>query len=200
MSVTYSPPYDSPIEDAFAYHFAKYANENVQFDCQVPVQTICGLFVIDFVAHAPNIGRIAIECDGKDFHDESRDEWRDAMILGAKAVDTIYRVRGSDIAHHIDDILFCLSRLEPGIASKRGEINLNALASYEVKELSLNQDHDLYHLYYKDEEQEGALLLEIRRQRIPVGQRRFWQSAYRHAVSVGGGDLDEVIRGFRQCI
>lgn len=200
MPVTYSPPYNSPIEDAFAYHFSKYANEEVRLDRQVSVQTICGLFVLDFVAQAPSIGCVAIECDGKDFHNESRDEWRNAMILGTNSVNAIYRIRGSDITYHINDILYALSRLEPGIASTRGEINLSTLASQEAKAASLTQDNELYRLNYREEGESGSLRLEVRRQRIPLGQRRFWQTAYQYALSVGGGNLDEIISNFRHCI
>lgn len=47
--------------------------------------------------------RIGIECDGKKFHNASRDEWRDAMILGGEHLDVIYRLRGSDINFYIED-------------------------------------------------------------------------------------------------
>lgn len=192
------PPYGSPLEDSFAYHLEKYVGDNVQIDSQVPSETICGLFIMDFVAHSPRIGRIGIECDGKEFHNESRDEWRDAMILGTAAVDVIYRIRGRDIAHHINDVLYCIAQLEPGLCSERGETNLRTLASSEARKLALTKDEDLYRLDYTQDEKEGALFLETRRRRVPQGQRRFWQSAYKHALSVGGGKLDDVIQSFRQ--
>lgn len=200
MSVTYQPPYDSPIEDAFAYHFAKYANDDVQLACQVPITTICGLFIIDFVVQSPKIGRIAIECDGKAFHKESRDEWRDAMILGSKAVDVVYRIRGCDIVHHIDDVLYCLSRLELGVFSKRGEVNLTLLASNEAKKLYLSKKEDLHGIHYENEWETGSLRIETRRSHIPEGQRRFWKKAYEFALSIGGGNIDEVIDSYRQSI
>jgi len=199
MPFNSSPPYDSPLEDTFAYHLAKYAGDDIQIDSQVPANTICRLFLMDFVAHSPRIGRIGIECDGKEFHNDSRDEWRDAMILGTNTVDVIYRVRGSDITHHINDVLYCLAQLEPGLCSERGEINLRTLASSEARKLFLTKDEDLYHVHYTQDEKEGSLFLETRRLRIPQGQRRFWQSAYKHALSVGGGNLDDVILSYRQC-
>lgn len=79
----YQPPYDSPIEDAFAYYFVmKYAAEDVDLTTQVEASTICGKFRLDFVLCAREGFRAGVECDGKDFHNPSRDEWRDAMILG----------------------------------------------------------------------------------------------------------------------
>lgn len=199
MSVEYSPPYDSPIEDLFVWNFAKYAHEDVQLKCQVPVNTICGLFVIDFVAYSPKIGRIAFECDGKEFHSASRDEWRDAMILGKEAVDVIYRLRGCDIYYHINDLLFLISQLEPSITSERGEINLHILASYEMKKISIDRAKDYYNVLYKESSiQMDSLRLETRRRFFPKNERRFWHDAYRYAVSIGGGSLDDVMRSHRK--
>jgi len=75
----YDPPYESPLEDLFAWNAVKYLGETVAFDKQVEVDTICGKFRLDFLAVSPE-SRVAFECDGVEYHEPRRDEWRDAMI------------------------------------------------------------------------------------------------------------------------
>lgn len=198
MPPTYQPPYDSPIEDEFALHYVKYAADSVLLSPQVKTQTICGLFIVDFVLSTPTGYRVGIECDGKEYHAPSRDEWRDAMILGEHHVDVIYRLRGSDITYHLEDVLYLLSELEPSLFSSRGIINLGCLATHEAREQTKGHDIDNYLIHYQDEDIAGSLNVEARRRIVPAGQRRFWQSAYRHAASLGGGQLDAVIADFRQ--
>ena len=85
---------ESPIESEFLGALRKYAAGGLQLETQVEVVTICGKFRLDLVAVFENGRRVAFECDGKEFHKPSRDEWRDAMILGKGFVDCIYRLRG----------------------------------------------------------------------------------------------------------
>src|SRR5688572_5827088 len=106
-------PFDSPLEADFAWHVAKYVSNEVHLDRQVAVETICGRFVLDFVATNPAGARVAFECDGKEFHHAGRDEWRDAMILGADGVDSILRLRGSDLTYHINDVLYITAVWHP---------------------------------------------------------------------------------------
>ena len=129
----YNPPYDSPIEDILAYHIVKYLDQRVSFIPQVEVKTICGIFRVDFMVYGVNGEKIGFECDGKEFHEEGHDEWRDAMILGADKADTMYRLRGSDITYHINDVLYALSQWSPTIFSQRGYINLGLLASDKAR-------------------------------------------------------------------
>ena len=125
-------PLESPLEELFAFNLEKYLDSSINLQNQIEVETICGNFRIDFVAYS-KIKRIAFECDGADYHNVARDEWRDAMILGAKAVDVIYRLRGSDLTYHIEDCLYLISKWEPEIFSQRGKINLEILASKKKK-------------------------------------------------------------------
>ena len=201
MTFIYSPPYDSPIEDMFACHLSKFIAKNIVAKTQVPVDTICGCFILDFVFESPRIGKIAIECDGRDFHNESRDEWRDAMILGEKVVDKIYRIRGSDIIYHIYDVLYCISSLESDFMSESGVLNLHSLATSAAKSLNFSRKCDFYSIRYpknEDDDVYSSLKLEKREVWIPKGERRFWQAAYNYAVSMGGGCLDDVIANYRR--
>jgi hypothetical protein len=197
MVAVYDPPYDSPIEDLFAYHFVKYASESAAIAPQVEVETLCGRFVLDFVLLGSDGTRIAVECDGKEFHDFARDEWRDAMILGERYVDAIYRLRGGDTVHNIDCALYVMSRLDQNLFSDRGLINLNTLAPRILRGAEIAQDASLIDFSERDDGDLARLWLYVRRSRVPNGERRFWQTAYRHALSVGGGKLDQVIQSYR---
>jgi hypothetical protein len=197
MTVTYNPPYDSPIEDIFARNYVKYSSETVEFIPQYQVNTLCGLFILDFVVIDKNGYKVGIECDGKDFHDTSRDEWRDAMILGEEKIDVIYRLRGGDINYYIEDILYLLVNLEPCLFTPRAMKNLEVLASSEVKVIKKDHLHENFHFKYLNEDDLGYFHIENRRRIVPINQRRFWQSAYRYAVSIGGGKLNDVMSSYR---
>lgn len=123
----YDPPYESPIEDAFAWHVVKHLDATVAFEKQVEVGTTCGGFRIDFVAASAG-RRIAFECDGAEYHNELRDECRDAMILSAGHVDAVYRLAGADLHYRMEDVLAVLVVAEPQLFSSRGRRNVEHLA------------------------------------------------------------------------
>jgi hypothetical protein len=123
----YDPPYESPIEDAFAWHIVKHLDAAATLVKQVEVETICGGFRIDFIASAGG-RRIAFECDGAEYHNQLRDECRDAVILWSGFVDSIYRLRGADLHYRVDDVLVALVTAEPGLFSSRGRRNVEHLA------------------------------------------------------------------------
>lgn len=200
MYPSYDPPYDSPIEDEFVLRYVKYAGVDVRMQRQVEVNTLCGRFVLDFVLTGPSGHRIGIECDGKAFHDESRDEWRDAMIIGGGFVDEIYRIRGSDIVYNMDDVLYLLACFEPALFDPRARTNLGVIARQEVKEFDQDRELDRWHVHYVGDDGfvEGSFLMEARRRVVPSRQPRFWLAAYQYAVSVCGGQLDEVMAAYRR--
>lgn len=199
MPAVYEPPYESPIEDLFALNIVKYLADDVVLTPQVEVNTICGRFVLDFVLWSPMVGRVGIECDGKEFHDGHRDEWRDAMILGGGLVDSIYRLRGSDIVYRLEDILYLIGINEDRIMSERGMMNLRCVASVEVKASEAHPAQERLHVVYEESaESSHHLLLEARRGAVPYGQRRFWQTAYDFALMGGGGELDALISRYSE--
>jgi hypothetical protein len=91
----YDPPYESPLEDSFAWNLSKHLRRDTRLEKQVVVSTVCGAFRMDFVATSAAGQRIAFECDGAEFHEFRRDEWRDAMILGGGGADSIIRLEGA---------------------------------------------------------------------------------------------------------
>ncbi len=198
----YDPPYDSPLEDLFALNIIKYLDCQTEFEKQVQVDTISGTFFIDFVISKGD-RRIAIECDGKEFHGRERglyDEFRSGLILGQGAVDGIYRLRGCDLMYHLSDCLFVLSQWEPSFFGSRGLLNLSVLASHVVKrDISTTFEiHPLsYTAYYLDESQSHMNPLHIYIERFMRENPKFvngqhWQRLYRYAVEQNGGSINDL--------
>ncbi len=134
MMREFDPPYDSPIEEDLAWGLSKHLAESVRLQKQVEVATEFCKFYIDLVAETAAGVRVGFECDGREYHQEGlRDECRDALILGVKAVSAIYRFRGQDIHYHRDDCLFYILRKDPYLFSERGTRNIDLLASEGAK-------------------------------------------------------------------
>lgn len=133
----YKPPYDSPLEDSFAWHISKYLGNRTTLAKQVQTATSFGTFFLDFVSRSPSGRRVAFECDGRDFHrDPVRDICRDAVVLDSGAVDAVYRLRGQDLHYHLEDCLYVLARWEPRLFSVTGVYQLSLLASHGVRMLA----------------------------------------------------------------
>lgn len=199
MRPDYQPPYDSPLEDEFARNLVKYVGNLDTFGAQVPVQTIVGRFVIDFVAGVDG-EVIGLECDGKQFHDKARDEWRDAMILGSGLVTTMYRLRGGDLFYHMEDSLYAVSQRDPQLFSDRGLTNLSTLASAEARAYDYHSGADLMMICYPGTGHGRDPLftaVERRSRKNPTGKRMFWESLYAFAVEHDGASLDQLIDRYR---
>lgn len=122
------PPFDSPIEAAFAESCFKFLSPNAVVEKQVEVSTAHGIFRLDFLM-AVNNRKIAVECDGKDFHERLRDELRDAILLGGGNCDTIYHFRGCDLVYYPYDCVWLMSLLDKDLFSQRGHLHLDKLRS-----------------------------------------------------------------------
>src|SRR5689334_20970735 len=121
MPLQFDPPYDSPIEELLAWNLDKYIHEDVKLDKQFEAPTPIATFRLDLVARAPSGGRVGFECDGNEYHQDAfRDEFRDALILGSKAVDVVYRMRGQDLHYHTQDCLYVAMKQDPALFSERG--------------------------------------------------------------------------------
>jgi very-short-patch-repair endonuclease len=200
----YEPPYDSPLEDIFAWNLAKYLKPDAKLHKQVEAATLAGTFRLDLVVEYKS-EKIAFECDGKEFHGASRDEWRDAMILGDSHVNTIYRLRGSDVIYHTEDCLYVISCLEPRIFSERGLINLDTLASNSIRNSlrsKMNFDKNLAKGdrlivldYFSDlgcfPPQFIKMVRETRHS--PKEERAHWKYLYSYALKNKGLPLDALI-------
>jgi hypothetical protein len=117
---------ESPIEEIFAWECMKYLDNSVSLESQVEVNTEHGQFRIDFVMSHRGKG-IAVECDGHDFHEGFRDEFRDAILLGEGHFETIYHFRGCDLTHRDKDCLWLISALDAYVFTERAHLILDKL-------------------------------------------------------------------------
>lgn len=125
-------PFDSPAEERFLHHLAKVLSPDASYDDHVPVDTLCGPFVIDYVVRA-GARRAGFEIDGREYHDIERDAWRDAAILEAQAVDVMIHIPAADLYRYPYDALCLISRVEPAFFSDRGRTVLERLSHRAVR-------------------------------------------------------------------
>lgn len=201
-------PYDSPLEEMFAWNIVKYLDEGVAFQKQIPVDTRCGKFRLDFIVQRS--GRsIGLECDGEEYHCSRRDEWRDAMILETGLVQAIYRFRGKDLFSNIEDCLFFLSVYEPQFFLERGLACLKVLASDDAKtalgrrwsfEKELHSEwldkNDSISCSYAKYQHNVSIVIQ-RNSYIPVTcGTQYLKQISAFAEQYGGGDLDYLMKNF----
>ena len=184
----YEPPYDSPIEDAFAWHCHKQIHPDVKCEKQVEVYTQHGLFRVD-LDYAIGDEHTAIECDGRDFHDAHRDEFRDAILIGGGHFATVYHFRGCDIVHNPDNCVWLMSLFDPGLFSRRGHRHLNQLQTLNADQVRHRAESSDFSL----ETQDGHHYHAFRRS---VKTRGFWRVMYQFACEYPGAGLDDLLAEF----
>ncbi len=139
------PPFDSPIEMTFADSCFKFLSPTVYVGKQVEVPTTHGAFRLDFLISV-NDKKIAIECDGKDFHEGLRDELRDAILLGGGNCETIYHFRGCDLVYYPYDCIWLMSVLDRDLFTQRGHFQLNRLRclTFDVSDEDAQKNESFY--------------------------------------------------------
>lgn len=124
---------ESPIEDIFEERFLpSLEHNNVTFRRQHQIKTICGQFRIDFSLYHEDIN-LGIECDGKDYHDEEYDRWRDALILGSGKIKDIVRIDGSQIHRNVYCCIYQIKMMYPYLFSLNGQKRISSLAINEIR-------------------------------------------------------------------
>jgi len=156
----YEPPYPGAVQDELAWHLVKYLREDARLRSEVEVEipasggwpeagTGPAFFTLDLVVEvpvdtgtgAPAMRRVAFEAaSGRTLRDHDRRLRRDATLLAHGAVDTIYRLRGSDLLGHMDDVLYLASQWDADVFSTRGKINLATLASAEARQITVRPE------------------------------------------------------------
>ncbi len=190
----YEPPYDSPIEEVFAWHCCKYLTSGVNLEKQVELPTQHGMFRADFILSKAS-ERIEIECDGRDFHDDFRDEFRDAIILGERHVDTIYRFRGCDIMYSPDDCIWVISALHPYLFTQRGHLNLSRLCKLRIAEYPNSLDsEDIQFLTSLGNEDPYLFRVFRRTIHTKPNLNYHWKVLYGIACKHPDTPLDELVR------
>jgi hypothetical protein len=165
----YEPPYAGALQDEFAWHLVKYLREDLRLQSEVAVERPGAFFALDFLVEVPmdrsdpygRLRRVAFECGGaRTLADGRRLLLRDATVLASGAADAVYRLRGSDLLHHMEDVLYLVAQWEgDGDAtpfSERGRINLKTLASPQARALRLRPEQaSVLVTYPLDEEAAG---------------------------------------------
>lgn len=120
----------SAIETAFDAELSMALAPWADYTREAEVPTAWGVFRLDFLVRIVDGRRVAFECDGAEYHhDVERDEWRDALILGERGADVIYRLPGTAIHCHRKVLFYLLSRREPWLFTKRTRVNLGIQCS-----------------------------------------------------------------------
>jgi hypothetical protein len=135
-----SGPYESPIEQIFAETCQPHLAEGVRILPQREVSTAIGLFRLDFLLLVDDY-RVGVECDGSEFHLYAKDRNRDMALLLSGEVDTIYRLRGTDLYQFPEDCLWALSIRDPSLFGTRGLAQLSRLRRLDLDlAMSIGED------------------------------------------------------------
>ena len=149
------PPYPGAVQDELAWHLVKYLREDARVASEVGVEIAAGpmhgpaYFTLDLAVDVPVAGlpgatrRVAFEAGSPGrsaLHDHDRLLRRDATVLAVGAADAVVRLRGSDVLHHMADVLFLVSQWDADLFSERGRINLRTLASPEARAVAVRPE------------------------------------------------------------
>lgn len=107
--------YDSPPEEMLGERVGAAVAPGVTYSTQAAVSTAAGTFRLDMLLASDKGRRVAIEVDGREFHDPRRDHWRTVFIIGAGQVDVIYRVPARAVYSNLVGVLAGLAAIEPGM-------------------------------------------------------------------------------------
>lgn len=105
--------YESPAEECLGERLRSMVDSTTKCQTQVWVDTWIGPFRLDLVLTDRNGRRIAVEVDGRDFHEPVRDHWRTVFVVGDKRVDVVYRVPARDLRVNLMGVLAGLASVEP---------------------------------------------------------------------------------------
>ncbi len=141
-SLFYAPPYERAAEDETAWHLVKYLDPSCGLLYQQRVVTPAGPAWVDFVVETVGAGgllrRVGLDVTSAE---EARDETlplRDALLVGAGALDAHYRVPEPALVHRLHDVLAVVAAAEPSLFSTRGHVCLERLAAPETLALAVS--------------------------------------------------------------
>lgn len=146
---------ESPIEDFFKNHIHGMLAKDVKLIPQYETEAMGMRFRIDFVILSGE-KKIAVECDGAEYHNPSRDLWRDAITLGEDKLDVVFRFRGTDLAARMYQCAYILFLNEKYLFSKEaaGTINITLSNHFLRQQLAMlkedivingyNNEHTMY--------------------------------------------------------
>ena len=138
--------YESPAEECLGERLRSAIDPTARFQTQVWVDTWVGPFRLDILLTDKNGRRIAVEVDGKEFHEPVRDHWRTVFIIGDRRANVVYRVPARDLKINLVGVLAGLAALEP-LCFSRAEISrwreiTDRRPTYATAEGSEREDDD----------------------------------------------------------
>jgi len=184
---------ESEVEQIFYSELSKLISEDLIFEPQFEIKTICGKFRIDFYFELHG-KRIGIECDGKEFHKGYKDSFRDAILLGDNHIDEIFRFQGKDIFYHVHKSIYMIFFKHPDILSERGKLNLTSRLGAENIKLIKVGFEEITVEYISVPIIDGG----VKENQIELKWKRreetlFWEKTYHYIKRKGGGSLDKLI-------
>lgn len=187
------PPYDSPIEYAFAESCFKFLSSTTYVRKQAEVTTGHGNFRMDFLMLV-NDRKIVVECDGKDFHEGLRDEQRDAILLGEGICDTIYHFRGCDLVYYPYDCIWLMSVLDGDLFSQRGHLQLDKVRCLALDVSKKDIETKESFTFYIDP---PTRYLWVFRRSVHLASQNptlnyHWKALYKYACQYPKASLDEL--------
>jgi len=187
---------ESPIEVLFIETLEKFLSSKVEIIPQYEVMTLVGKFRIDFLLTIDE-KKIAFECDGQDFHDSWRDEWRDALILGGGEIDTIYRFKGKDLHTFLNDCIYLIYHYDKELFNDRYPLIAPQLTSDEIKnQLRVFHKKETNTIGYKAINEEGnqvGWLLLVMERRHKNDKSGHWNVLFEFAKNNPGLQLNQLM-------
>jgi len=184
--------WESPIEEIFARKCCRYLSREADFDCQVEVCTRHERFRVDFVLSRAH-ETIAVECDGHDFHNPLRDEFRDAVLLGEGHFTAVYHFRGCDITFYLEDCLWLMSVKFPALFSERGRHQLDCLHELEIVPLLSQREAVILRKPADPFRRAWVFRRNIQQKLSSNPYWPYWRRLYEFAGRHPGLSLDQVI-------
>ena len=183
---------ESPIEEIFARECCRYISDQADFDYQVEVSTRHERFRVDFVLSLAQ-ETVAVECDGRDFHNPLRDEFRDAVLLGENHFTAVYHFRGCDITFYPADCLWLMSVEYPALFCERGRHQLDYLHELEIVPLLSQREAIILRNPAEPWRRAWVFRRNIRQKLSPNPYWPYWRTLYEFARRHSGFSLDRVI-------
>lgn len=134
--------YESPAEECLGERLRPAVSSSASFQTQVWVETFVGRFRLDILLTDCKGRRIAVEVDGKDFHDPVRDHWRTVFIIGDGQADVVYRVPASDLKNNLVGVLAGLAALEPMCFSQEAILQWREATDESLNNLGNEDERD----------------------------------------------------------
>jgi len=178
----------------FAYYAAKFIRPEIDLTPQVEFKTPHGPFRVGFFTSEPR--RIGFECDGDEFHDGFRDEFRDALLLGFDCLDIIYHIPGAVLTYYPHDALYLIAAWDGELFRPREKGIVAQLCTENTRQSSFDLRDERVMIGVRPEGRSAPpyLLSLIRRVReVPPGRRAHWKFLYSFAAEKAGINLDQLV-------